>query len=102
MNPFERRVIHSTLTSSTTVKTESEGLEPQRYVAIIPNGWKIEDGEIKERPFGSDKKSSRDHGRRDFKGRNDKREKSSFKSEMIKTSKKTAGFGTFLGNSLKG
>ena len=40
MNPFERRVIHSTLSDRTDVKTQSEGKEPNRYIAIIPENLK--------------------------------------------------------------
>ena len=38
MNPFERRVIHTTLQNNSKVKTESRGVEPNRYVTIIPVG----------------------------------------------------------------
>ncbi len=37
MNPYERRIIHSALSDSEEVKTESEGKEPNRYLVIIPN-----------------------------------------------------------------
>jgi len=36
MNPFERRIIHSTLSDSDKATTESLGEEPNRYVVIIP------------------------------------------------------------------
>lgn len=36
MNPFERRVIHSTLQNNRYVKTHSEGEEPDRYVVVSP------------------------------------------------------------------
>ena len=36
MNPFERRVIHTTLQNNTRVRTESKGVEPYRYVTVIP------------------------------------------------------------------
>ena len=85
MNPFERRVIHSTLSEVEHVKTESQGVEPKRYIVIIPDN-------VKQR---SDKKDNKGYR----KDRNSS--KSGFKSEMIKTTKKTSGFGTFLGNSLK-
>lgn len=39
MNPFERRIIHSTLVDFEGVKTASEGKEPNRYIAIIPDGY---------------------------------------------------------------
>ncbi|MCD8205006.1 MAG: protein jag [Clostridia bacterium] len=37
MNPYERRVIHSTLAGNPHVKTVSEGKEPMRRVVIIPD-----------------------------------------------------------------
>ena len=83
MNPFERRVIHSALAEVEHVKTESQGVEPKRYIVIIPDNVKKND-------------------RRDNKGyKKGNSSKGGFKSEMIKTTKKTSGFGTFLGNSLK-
>lgn len=36
MNPYERRIIHSTLSEIEGVKTESEGKEPNRYIVVIP------------------------------------------------------------------
>ncbi len=82
MNPFERRIIHSAISNIEGIKTESQGNEPNRYVVIIPENLK---------PF--ERKN----------GRNNKFEKkqTGFQSEMIKINKKTSGFGTFLGNSLK-
>ena len=84
MNPFERRIIHSALSENENVKTESVGSEPNRYIVIIPNNLK---------PY--EKKKG------DYKNRDKKDNKGGFKSEMIKTTKKTSGFGTYLGNSLK-
>lgn len=83
MNPFERRVIHSALADSQTVKTESMGVEPKRHVVITPNNLKK-----------FDKKGYNSKKGKESKG-------SGFKSEMIKITTKTSGFGTFLGNSLK-
>ncbi len=40
MNPYERRIIHSTLADSTEVYTKSEGKEPARFVVIIPKNAK--------------------------------------------------------------
>lgn len=37
MNPYDRRIIHSALQDSRTVKTHSEGKEPFRRVVITPN-----------------------------------------------------------------
>lgn len=84
MNPFERRVIHSALSEVEHVKTESQGVEPKRYIVIIPDNVKRVDKKD-NKGYRKDRNSS----------------KSGFKSEMIKTTKKTSGFGTFLGNSLK-
>ena len=36
MNPYERRIIHSTLQNDRYVTTHSEGVEPHRYVVITP------------------------------------------------------------------
>lgn len=36
MNPYERRIIHSTLQNDRYVTTYSEGVEPHRYVVISP------------------------------------------------------------------
>lgn len=79
MNPFERRIIHSALTGMENVKTESQGVEPKRYITIIPDN--VRTYNKKGDRYNKDKKSN--------------------KSEMIKTTQKTSGFGTFLGNSLK-
>lgn len=38
MNPYDRRIIHSALQNSKTVKTYSEGKEPYRKIVIIPIG----------------------------------------------------------------
>lgn len=37
MNPYERRIIHSTLQGNKAVETHSEGEEPYRKVVITPN-----------------------------------------------------------------
>ncbi len=90
MNPFERKVIHSALSENEHVKTESEGVEPNRYVVVIPDNLKA-NGDKSERY------EKRSHSKRDSRGRKDRGEK----PEVIKLEKKTIGFGTFLGNSLK-
>ena len=38
MNPYDRRIIHSALQNSKSVKTYSEGKEPYRRIVIIPMG----------------------------------------------------------------
>ncbi len=85
MNPYERRVIHSTLASNDKVTTTSEGREPNRRVVIIPN---------EKKPY--EKKNS---DRKNFKGRNDKGGRKNFGEKPER--KKPSTFGTYLGNSLK-
>ncbi len=105
MSAFERRIIHTALSESETVKTESEGKEPNRYVVIIPN-----DLDEFSKPYNAgknDNQGRRNGGNRNFKGdRNNRRNggnnrprRSGF-SEGEKRVKPSA-FGTFIGNSLK-
>ena len=91
MNPFERKVIHSALSNMEVIKTESEGAEPNRYVVVIPENLKSA-GDKTERFGRSSSKKERDRN-----GKRDRKEK----SDVIKLDKKTIGYGTFLGNSLK-
>jgi len=44
MNPYERRIIHSTLQNNKAVETHSEGEEPYRKVVITPAGAKSKSG----------------------------------------------------------
>lgn len=103
MSPYERRIIHTTLSESQTVSTKSEGKEPNRYVVIVPN-----DKDEFSKPYnagrngndrggrrgGNDRRNGR--GGKDFKGA--KRSGSGFTEQKKKTS---ISFGTYLGNSLK-
>ena len=91
MNPFERKVIHSALSNMDGIKTESEGAEPNRYVVVIPENLKSTSDKTERFGRSSSKKE------RDRNGKRDKKEK----SDVIKLDKKTIGYGTFLGNSLK-
>lgn len=91
MNPFERKVIHSALSNMEGIKTESEGAEPNRYVVVIPENVKNGNGKTERYGRSSSKKE------RDRNGKRDRKEK----SDVIKLDKKTIGYGTFLGNSLK-
>jgi len=36
MNPFERKVVHDAVAAVDGVRSESEGVEPDRYVVIVP------------------------------------------------------------------
>lgn len=112
MNPFERRIIHTALAESQTVKTRSDGKEPARYVVIVPN-----DKDENSKPYNAgrnnDNKNNKGKGGRDYKnnrkGRNDRR--GGFKKGnggnkggngfSEEKRKKPSGFGTYLGNSLK-
>ena len=90
MNPFERRIIHAALTDFEGVKTESEGKEPFRYVAIIPDGYDpAKDKKFVNSGKGFDKKGDKRRSpRRDGEKKTEK-------------PKKTFTAGVFLGNSLK-
>jgi spoIIIJ-associated protein len=94
MNPFERRIIHTTLADSKTVTTRSEGVEPNRYLVIVPN-----DKDEFSKPYSaarnSDKPSYKKKNDRNFRGGN-KRPTSSLPKK-----KSSISFGTYLGNSFK-
>lgn len=104
MNPYERRIIHSALSDNTEVKTISEGKEPNRYVAVIPNNAKPNDRGLKfgdrgeRREHGGDRRlNDRKHnGDRGGRGRGDRRPSG---GGEVKRGKKEIHFGTFLGNS---
>lgn len=99
MSPFERRIIHTALAESTTVTTKSEGKEPSRYVVIVPN-----DKDEFSKPYNAgrnnDNKSKGGYGK-DKRGSKKFSSKSGRSSQEIKR-KTPSGFGTYLGNSLKG
>lgn len=82
MNPYERRILHSALSDNPDVKTLSEGKEPNRYVAIIPNNLKPQ----------------REHDRKDGFRRGGKPRHD---DKPRQPRPQTSGFGTFIGNSLK-
>ncbi len=97
MNPFERRIIHTALASSTLVSTRSDGKEPNRYVVIVPN----EKDEF-SKPFNAGRNNSKKRAQ----GRDNKKNTRTFKSGTSyssgeKRKKPTLTFGTYLGNSLK-
>lgn len=110
MTPYERRIIHSTLMDNDQIKTVSEGNEPMRYIAVIPNNAKPYDKGIRygeKRPQGRDNRfggregrggrDRRDGGRRDSRG-GDRRSSGGGKPR----GKKEIYFGAFLGNSKTG
>ena len=99
MTPYERRIIHSALSTNPDVKTVSEGKEPNRYIAVIPNNADPDDKGLhygeKRRGHG-DRRGRRGHGDRKRGGeRRDRRPSGG----GAKRGKKEIYFGTFLGNS---
>lgn len=99
MSPYERRIIHSALSDSEEVKTISEGKEPARYIAVIPNNAKPYDKGIRYGERIRDR-GDRFGGRREKFGERRTRDRSSApRSGGAKRAKKEIYFGTFLGNS---
>ena len=115
MNPYERRIMHSALSSFEGVKTISEGKEPYRYVVIVPDNEEDPSlpalparGERRDRDIRrGDRRDRGRGGRRDgvdrvsnhkrSGGRKDSRGGSSSGGTTMKAS--FDFFGTFLGNS---
>lgn len=108
MNPFERRIIHSTLVDFEGVKTASEGKEPNRYIAIIPDNYdptRRNDKYNARRNDGynrNNKNGRRQNGGKGF-DKFDKRGGRSFDRKPSAPRAKSTGFGNavFLGNSQK-
>jgi len=95
MNPYERRIIHSALSDNPDVKTISEGKEPYRYIAVIPNNAKPFDKGLRyDRKSGDGKRERRDGDRP-----RGNRRPSGGAGGGAKRGKKEIHFGTFLGNS---
>lgn len=103
MTPYERRIIHSALANNTDVKTVSEGREPDRYVAVIPNNAKPFDRGLHygERRGDDRHGHDRNRGERFEKrgGRDERRERRPSNGGGARRGKKEIHFGTFLGNS---
>lgn len=113
MSPFERRIIHTALADSTTVKTTSEGKEPNRFVVIVPNDideyskpYNAGANRNKSQFGGRDSRGGRNHnGYRNGKGQRNRNHggrserKGSGFIESNRKSSSSFSFGTFLGNS---
>ena len=100
MTPYERRIIHSTLSTSSEVKTISEGKEPNRYIAVIPNNADPDDKGLHygERRHGhGGRHENRGRGGKGRSHGGDRKGKPS--GGGAKRGKKEIVFGTFLGNS---
>ncbi len=63
MNPYERRIIHSTIQEIDGVRSESVGFEPNRRVVVIPEG-----GRANRKPYNNSNNRSRynDRPKKDF------------------------------------
>ena len=111
MNPYERRIIHSALADNPDVKTVSEGKEPLRYIAVIPNNAKPYDKGLRYGEYNGGERRGQRGGDRKFgkpfnKDRNserrfDKKPSNGGSGSGTKRGKKEIHFGTFLGNSNK-
>lgn len=105
MNPYERRIIHSALADNPDVKTISEGKEPNRYIAVVPNNAKPNDRGLKYGERSFDRRGDRKRGDKDFgkRGRSDRGDRRPPRGDRpaggAKRGKKEIHFGTFLGNS---
>ena len=104
MSPYERRIIHTALSESTTCTTKSEGKEPNRYVVIVPF-----DKDEFSKPYNAgrnfadknnkgERRENRKNNKSGFRSRPNGGRKSGFSEEKRKA---PSGFGTYLGNSLK-
>ena len=100
MSPYERRIIHTTLSESQTCTTKSEGKEPNRYVVIVPF-----DKDEFSKPYNAGRNNQERKGKKDFNrksngfgGKRRDRKPSGFSETKKKSS---LSFGTYLGNSLK-
>lgn len=103
MSPFERRIIHTALANSETVKTTSEGSEPNRYVVIVPNdrdefAKPYNAGRNDRRGSKNDRRGGKRGGRNDHKGG---QRRNSGAKPQIKKSTTSSIFGTYIGNRFK-
>lgn len=103
MTPYERRIIHSALAENTEVKTVSEGKEPMRYIAVIPNNANPNDRGLRFGERHDDRRGGRGERRDDRRGhgRGERRDggRRQGNGGGAKRGKKEIYFGTFLGNS---
>jgi spoIIIJ-associated protein len=115
MNPYERRIIHSTLSEYEGVKTLSEGKEPQRYIVIVPDNVTDPDAPaipVRNERRGNDRGGrydrNRGNGRNNGRGGNrggygkkpyNRGGNGGSKPSSGSSMKNTDFFGTFLGNS---
>ncbi len=116
MNPYERRIIHSTLSEYEGIKTQSEGKEPNRYIVVIPDNVADPDAPAmpvrnERRSNGNERRGGYDRNSRGGRngGRNGGYNKKPYNRDGNSGNKNSGGttlknmdfFGTFLGNSNK-
>lgn len=99
MNPFERRIIHTALAESTTVKTKSDGKEPNRFVIIVPND--LDEYSTPYNAGANRDKERRSGNRKHSNGKFQNKERSGRSGFSEQRKKSSMGFGAYLGNSLK-
>lgn len=98
MNAFERRIIHSKLSSDERVETASLGEEPYRYLTIAPKGYRPRRNN-RDRNFGNHSRYGRNDNRnRD--NRNDRNDRGERRSAP-RAKKVPSNFSSFgyIGNS---
>ena len=117
MNPYERRIIHATLSEREGVSTTSEGKEPNRYIVIIPDNLEDPDAPAiparNERGGRNNGRGYNRGGRNGSRGGFNKNGGKSFDKKPYNRDRKSSGsptggttmkanndfFGIFLGNS---
>lgn len=118
MNPYERRIIHAALAEKEGIKTVSEGKEPNRFIAIIPDNMRHYDNRSEReyskntgRGAGGNRSGGFNRDRREGGGRpggfNRDRREGGFnrdrgeRSSTPREKRPATTFGTYLGNSMK-
>lgn len=113
MNPYERRIIHSALQENIQVTTESEGIEPNRYIVIKPKNLKAFDSYEKRPYYDRDKRPSsernsssydRNSSSSDRKNNRNSSDKpnGAYNTKTPNKGSSFGGFGTYLGNTKSG
>ena len=105
MNPYERRIIHSSLMNNPDVTTHSEGKEPGRFVVITPKNLRTD----RNRQGGKGKDRNRSNGKYGGKDKSAPYPKRTLPKESTPQSSGTTlnlggssyqrFFGSYLGNS---
>lgn len=79
MNAYERRIIHASLAENEEVTTSSEGIEPNRYLVIVPKNCR---SDRPERPGGNNRNGGyRDGNRGGYRNNNNNRGRNDFRSD---------------------